>query len=270
MSMSISNLAYVDPRAKIGKDCVVEPFAYVAGDVTVGDGCWIGPHAVLLDGAELGKGCRVFPGAVVGAIPQDLKFKGEITKAIVGANTTIRECATVNRGTASKGETIVGDDCLIMAYAHVAHDCVLHDNVILGNATQIAGEVEIDDYAILSGGTLVHQFCRIGCHVMVQGGSRVTKDVPPYVLAGRDPLAFAGLNLVGLRRRGLPIERIQELQEAYRLLYREGLNVAQAVERIEQEMVPSAELNVLMNFVANSKRGIIRGTGVSTASVSVE
>lgn len=257
--MGISDKAYVHPKAEIGRDTVVEPFAYIASDVKIGERCWIGPHAVVLEGAILGDECRIFPGAVVSAIPQDLKFKGEVTQAIIGARTTIRECATVNRGTASKGETIVGEDCLIMAYAHVAHDCLLRNHVILGNATQIAGEVEVDDYAILSGGTLVHQFCQIGCHVMVQGGSRVTKDVPPYVLAGRDPLTFTGLNLVGLRRRGLSIVRIQELQEAYRLLYREGLNVSQAIERIEQDIVPSEELTNLMHFVANSKRGVIRG-----------
>lgn len=258
-SMGISERAYVDPKAELGRDVVVEPFAYIAGNVKIGEGCWIGPHAVILEGAELGYGCRVFPSAVVGAIPQDLKFKGEKTRAIVGARTTIREAATVNRGTASRGETRVGADCLIMAYSHVAHDCVIGDHVILGNSTQIAGEVEVDDYAILSGGTLVHQFTRIGCHVMVQGGSRVTKDVPPYVLAGRDPLTFMGLNLVGLRRRGFSIVRIQELQEAYRLLYRDGLNITQALDRIVAEVLQSEELNTVLEFVRSSERGVIRG-----------
>lgn len=257
--MSISDLAYVHSGAKLGEGVVVEPFAYIGDEVEIGDGCWVGPHGVVLPGAVLGKECRVFPGAVIGAIPQDLKFKGEVTRAVIGDRTTIRESATVNRGTASKGETVVGNDCLIMAYAHVAHDCIVRDHVILGNAVQIAGEVVIDDYAILSGAVLVHQFVQIGCHVMIQGGCRVTKDVPPYVLAGRDPLTFTGLNLVGLRRRGFPIERIQELQEAYRLLYREGLNVSQAIERIVQDIVPSPELGVIIDFIEHSQRGLISG-----------
>ena len=257
--MSISNLAYVDPKARLGKGVVVEPFAYIAGDVEIGDGSWIGTHAVVFDGSRLGARCRVFPGAVVGAIPQDLKFAGEYTTAVIGDDTTIRECATVNRGTAARVVTKIGNKCLIMAYAHVAHDCELGNNVILGNSTQLAGEVEVDDFAILSGGCLVHQFTRIGKHTMVQGGSRVLKDIPPYVIAGREPITFCGLNIVGLRRRGFAGELVQEIQEAYRILYREGLNVTQALEQIAQDIRPVPEKDEIINFIKGSSRGLIRG-----------
>ena len=257
--MTVSPLAYIDPKARLGEGVVVEPFAYIAGDVEIGAGTWIGPHASIFDGARIGTECKIFPGASVAGIPQDLKFVGEYSTAQIGDRTTIRECATVNRGTASRGVTRVGDDCLLMAYSHVAHDCLLNNRIILGNAVQLAGEVEIDDYAILSGGCLVHQFTRIGKHVMVQGGSRVTKDVPPYVIAGRDPITFCGLNLVGLRRRGFSAELIQEIQESYRILYRDGLNVSQAMERILEDVVPLPERDELVNFVRTSSRGLIRG-----------
>ncbi len=257
--MAISELAYIDPKATLGENVTVEPFSYIAGDVEIGDGTWIGPNVTILDGARIGAGCQVFPGAVISAIPQDKKFKGEYTQAIVGHGNVIRECVTINRGTASRGKTVVGNNNLIMAYAHVAHDCVLKDEIILGNATQLAGEVEIDNYAILSGACLVHQFTRIGKHVMVQGGSRVTKDIPPYALAGRDPVAFTGLNLVGLRRRGFSAENVQEIQEAYRILYRSGCNVSQAVERIIDELRPLPEIEELVTFAKGSTRGLIRG-----------
>ena len=257
--MSVSALAYVAPEAKLGKDVVVEPFAYIAGDVTIGDGTWIGPHVTIFDGARIGQRCRIFPGATIAAIPQDLKFKGEYSTVEIGDDTTLRECTTVNRGTLAKQITKVGSDCLIMAYAHVAHDCLIHNHVILGNCVQLAGEVEVDDYAILSGGALVHQFTRSGKHVMVQGGTKVNKDVPPYVIAGREPIMFCGLNVVGLRRRLFPAELIQEIQEAYRLLYREGMNISQGVEKIVQEMRPTPELEEIIKFVQLSDRGLLRG-----------
>ncbi|HOV72032.1 MAG TPA: acyl-ACP--UDP-N-acetylglucosamine O-acyltransferase, partial [Dysgonamonadaceae bacterium] len=190
----ISPLAFVHPEAIIGDNVTIEPFAYVDRNVKIGDGTHIMAHATLLYGARIGNNCTIFPQATIAAIPQDLKFKGEDTVAIVGDRTVIRECATVNRGTASKGFTTVGEDCLIMAYSHVAHDCVLKNHVILGNAAQLAGEVEIDDYAIVSGGSLVHQFTRIGAHVMIQGGSKISKDIPPYVMVGREPISYVGLN----------------------------------------------------------------------------
>ena len=205
--------ASVHPDAIIGANVTISPFATIDKNVVIGDNTYIYPNAIILEGARIGKDCRIFPGAVVSGIPQDLKFQGEDTICEIGDRTTIRECATVNRGTASKGYTKVGSDCLLMAYSHTAHDCVLKNHVIMGNATQLAGEVEIDDYAILSGGTLVHQFTRVGKHVMIQGGSKFGKDIPPYIIAGRDPLAYSGVNSVGLRRRGFTNEQIYTVQE---------------------------------------------------------
>ncbi len=253
------NLANVHPDAKIGENVVIEPFVTIEKDVEIGDNCWIGANAVIKNYTKIGNNCKIFHGAVVGAVPQDLKFRGEITWVEIGDNTTIRECATINRGTAAKGKTVVGKNCLIMAYSHVAHDCVLGNNVILGNASQIAGEVEIDDFAILSGAVLVHQFVRIGSHVMIQGGSKVSKDVPSYVTAGRDPLIFAGINSIGLRRRNFSDEQINNIQEFYRILYLKGYNNSQAIEVIESNMPNSKERNELLNFVKESKRGIIAG-----------
>ncbi|MFR9165577.1 MAG: acyl-ACP--UDP-N-acetylglucosamine O-acyltransferase [Dysgonomonas sp.] len=259
MSTNISPQAFVDPHAKLGKNVTVEPFAFIDGDVEIGDGTYIMANANVRSGARIGSNCRVSPGAVIAGIPQDLKFKGEKTLAIVGDNTTIRECVTINRGTASKGETKVGNDCLIMAYAHVAHDCVIHDHVILGNAAQLAGEVEIFDHAILSGGSLVHQFTRIGEYVMIQGGTRLGKDIPPFIIAGREPVSYSGINLVGLRRAGFPNEKIDEIQEIYRLIYQSGLNFTDAVAKIEKEFTPTKEVEMVVNFIKSSVRGIVRG-----------
>ncbi len=255
----MQEMSFIHPEAKIGKDVQIAPFVYIDRDVEIGDGCQIMSHATILSGARIGKNVRIFPGAVISAIPQDLKFKGEVTTAVIGDNTTIRECATVNRGTASKGTTIVGSNCLIMAYSHVAHDCRLGNNIIIGNASQIAGEVVIDDWAILSGNVLVHQFSHIGAHVMIQGGSRVGKDVPPFITAGRDPLSYAGLNLVGLRRRGFSNDQIGEIQNIYRLLYQSGLNTTQAIEKIKTEVADSVEKDVVLTFLKSAERGIIRG-----------
>lgn len=260
--MAISNLAYIHPDAQLGTDVTIEAFAYVAGDVIIGDRTWIGPHGVVLDGARLGCDCKVHSGAVVAGIPQDLKFKGEYTTVEIGDGTMVRESATVNRGTQSQGKTVVGRNCLIMAYSHVAHDCVLGDNVILGNATQLAGEVEVDDYAILSGGCLVHQFSRIGKHAMVQGGSKVTKDVPPYVMAGREPLAYSGLNRVGLKRRGFSAATMGELQNMYFFIYGAGYNVSQGLAQIEETTSASPERDEVLTFIKSSSRGIIRALNV--------
>lgn len=258
--MNISPLAVVHPEAKIGEGVIIEPFAVIEKDVVIGDECHIHPHAVIRDGARIGKGCQIFPGAVIAGIPQDLKFKGEITTAEIGDYTTIRECVTVNRGTASKGKTIVGNHCLIMAYSHIAHDCILKDNIIIGNASQIAGEVEIDDYAIVSGGSLVHQFTKISKHVMIQGGSRIGKDIPPYTLIGRDPIVYCGINIVGLRRRGFTNQQVYLIQDIYRTLYTRGLNNSDALKAIETEYEPCEERDLIMNFIKNSKRGIVRGS----------
>lgn len=256
---NVSSLAYVHPEANFGDNVIVEPFAYIDRNVEIGDGSRIMNHATILSGARIGKNCTVFPHATVAGIPQDLKFRGEDTNAIIGDNTIIRECATVNRGTASKGFTKVGSDCLIMAYSHVAHDCVLKNHIILGNSTQLAGEVEIDDYAIISGGALVHQFTKIGAHVMIQGGSKVGKDIPSYVMVGREPITFVGLNVVGLRRRGFSSERINSIQEIYRYLYQSGFNITQATERIEKELPESEDRSHIVDFIRSSSRGIVRG-----------
>lgn len=213
----------------------------------------------ILEGARIGRNCTIFPGAVIGAIPQDLKFRGEDTLAIIGDNTTIRECVTVNRGTAARGRTTVGNNCLIMAYSHVAHDCAVGDNVIISNATQLAGEVVVDNFAVIGGGTLVHQFCHIGPHVMIQGGALVNKDIPPYVKAAREPISYAGINSIGLRRRNFSNDTIRDIQEIYRYLYLSGLNVSDAIERIEAELPATKERDEIILFVRNAKRGIIRG-----------
>lgn len=255
----ISELAYVHPEAQLGKDVIVEAFAFIDKNVVIGDKTHVMPHATILSGSRIGKECVIFPHATIGAIPQDLKFVGEETIAVVGDRTTVRESATINRGTASRGHTLVGSDCLIMAYAHVAHDCEIGNNVIIGNATQLAGEIEIDDYAIVSGGTLAHQFTRIGAHVMVQGGSRVPKDVPPYTMVGREPLVYVGLNFVGLRRRSFTSETINAIQEVYRILYQSGLNTTQALNKIEEELPQTAERDHIVQFFKESSRGVIRG-----------
>lgn len=247
----------IHPEAKIGKNVEIGPFTFIDKEVEIGDGTKIMANVTILEGARIGKNCVIFPNAVISAIPQDLKFRGEKTTAVIGDNTTIRECVTINRGTASKGTTIVGSNCLIMAYVHVAHDCVVGNNIILGNTTQLAGEVEVDDWAIVSGGTLVHQFTRIGSHVMIQGGSRIGKDVPPYAMAGRDPLAYCGLNLVGLRRRGFSNEKIEEIQNIYRTLYMSGLNVSQAIAKIKETFAETEERKVVLDFLEGSERGII-------------
>lgn len=256
---TVSNLAFVHPEANLGDNVIVEPFAYIDSNTEIGDGTLVMTNATILNGARIGKNCTIFPHATIAGIPQDLKFVGEETIAAIGDNTTIRECATVNRGTSSRGATIVGKDCLIMAYSHVAHDCILHDHVILGNSTQLAGEVEIDDYAIISGGTLVHQFSKIGAHTMIQGGSKIPKDIPPFIMVGREPIIFVGLNVVGLRRRGFSSERINSIQEIYRYLYQSGHNVSQAIERIKNELPESAEKQQILEFVQSSSRGILRG-----------
>jgi UDP-N-acetylglucosamine acyltransferase len=247
-------LAYVHPDAKVADNVVIEPFVSIDHNVEIGEGTRIGSSVTILPGTRIGKNCNIFPGAVIGAIPQDLKFRVEI-----GDNNTIREMVTINRGTASKGKTVLGNNNLIMAYVHIAHDCKLGNNIILGNNTQLAGEVVVDDWAIISGMTGIHQFCRIGSHVMIGGGSLVRKDVPPYIKASREPLSYVGINSIGLRRRNVTNEKIREIQDIYRYIYQKGLNTAQAIEIIEAEMPATQERDEILLFVKDSKRGIIRG-----------
>lgn len=252
-------LASIHPDAKIHPSVVIDPFVTIHGDVEIGEGTHICSNAVIMDGARIGKNCLIMPNAVVAGIPQDLKFKGEKTLAIIGDNTVLRECVTVNRGTASKGQTVVGSNCLIMAYCHIAHDCVVGNHVIFSNATQLAGEVVVDDWAVIGGGGLIHQFSHIGSHVMLQGGALVNKDVPPYIMGAREPIAYAGINTVGLRRRGFSSETIREIQEIYRVLFLSSLNNTEALEQIEANFPPTKERDEIINFVRNSERGIVKG-----------
>ena len=255
----ISELAYIHPEAKIGKDVQIGPFAVINKNVIIGDGCIIDSNATICEFTQLGKNCHVFPSAVIGAIPQDLKFRGEETWTIIGDNCMLREFVTIHRGTASKGKTVIGNNNLIMAYCHVAHDCILHNNIIMSNATQLAGEVEVDDFAIIGGGSLVHQFTHIGGHVMVQGGSRINKDVPPFAIAAREPVEFCGINSIGLNRRGFTAEQIHTIQEVYRLIYNSGMNTTQALIQVEATIPASPERDMILNFVKSSPRGIIKG-----------
>lgn len=254
----VSPLAYIHPNAKLDPTVEVGPFAYIEDNVEIGAGTVIMANASIMHGTRIGRDCKVFPSAVVGAVPQDLKFKGEETLAIIGDRTTIRECATIHRGTASKMKTVVGNDCLIMAYCHVAHDCVLHDHIIMSNAVQLAGEVVVEDFAIIGGGTLVHQFTHIGQHVMIQGGTKINKDVPPYVIAAREPVQYCGINSVGLNRRGYGREQLDAIQETYRMVYSPLYNISQAVQHAYEELPESTERNLILDFIKSSTRGIVR------------
>jgi UDP-N-acetylglucosamine acyltransferase len=254
----ISNLAFVHPEAKLGKNVVVEPFAYVASDTVLGDDCWIGPHAVVLEGTRMGKGCRIHPGAVIGGVPQDLKFKGEYSTLEMGDYNTVREGATINRGTAAKGKTVVGSYNLIMSCAHIAHDCVVGSHCVIVNSVLLGGEVEVGDWAIISGHSAVHQFVRVGAHAMISGGSLVGKDVPPYVKAARTPLSFVGANFIGLRRRNFSTEKIAEIQEIFRILFQSGYGYGRACDIIEDTVPRSPERDEIIKFVRASKRGILK------------
>ncbi len=252
-------LAYVHPQAKIARNVVIEPFVTIHKNVEVGEGTWIGSNVTIMEGARIGKNCRIFPGAVISAIPQDLKFAGEETTVEIGDNTTVREFVTINRGTVASNKTVIGNNCLLMAYVHVAHDCFIGNNCILANAATLAGHINIDDYAILGGLSAVHQFVNIGAHVMISGGSLVRKDVPPFTKAARDPLSFVGINSIGLRRRGFSSEQINEIQDIYRHIYLRKLNVSQAITYVETEMPATPERDEILSFIARSSRGIMKG-----------
>lgn len=252
-------LAYVHPGAKIARNVVIEPFTTIHNNVEVGEGTWIGSNVTIMEGARIGKNCRIFPGAVVSAIPQDLKFNDEETTVEIGNNVTIRECATINRGTADRMKTKIGNNCLIMAYCHIAHDCIVGDNCIFSNNTTLAGHVNVGDNVVLAGMVAVHQFASIGNHAFVTGGSLVRKDVPPYVKSAREPLSYVGINSVGLRRRGYSSEKIREIQDIYRILFQKNNNITQAIRIIEAELEATPERDEIIQFIRDSQRGIMKG-----------
>lgn len=255
----VSELTVIDPRAKIGNDVKIDSFSTIYGDVEIGDGTWIGPNVTIFDGARIGKNCKIFPGAVISAEPQDLKYEGEKTLTHIGDNTIIREYVTVNKGTKAAGKTVVGSNCLIMAYVHVAHDCIVGSNVILANAVTLAGHITIKDYAIIGGLTAIHQFVEIGSHVMISGGSLVRKDVPPFAKAAREPLTYNGINSIGLKRRGFTDEKIREIQDIYRLIYLQGHSTTKAIGLVNEQFEDTDEKNEIVNFIQSSSRGIIKG-----------
>ena len=254
----ISPLAYIHPEAVIGEGCEIGPFCYIDKNVVIGDNNRLMNSVTVLSGARIGSGNTIFPGAVIGAVPQDLKFKGEETTAEVGDNNLIRENVTINRGTAAKGKTVVGSNNLFMEGMHIAHDVVVGNGCIIGNSTKVAGEVVIDDFALISANVLIHQFCHIGSYVMVGGGTRTGQDIPPYCMAAREPVAFCGLNIVGLRRRGFSAELIESIHNVYRLLYQRGKLRADCLKEIQEAVELTPEIQYILDFVNNSKRGIIK------------
>lgn len=252
------HLYFVHPNAKIGQNVKIEPFAVIYDDVVIGDNCWIGPHVTVFPGARIGNNCNIFPGASIAAIPQDLKFNGEYTTAEIGNNNTIREFVTINRGTNANKKTVVGNNNLIMAYTHIAHDCTIGNNCILANSTTLAGHISIDDYAIVGGQSAIHQFTRIGKHVILMGGSLVDKDIPPYVKAGKFPVSYCGINSVGLHRRGFSQETINKIQELYRIVFQQGLTYTNALKELKDK-ADCAEAREIISFMESAERGLMKG-----------
>jgi UDP-N-acetylglucosamine acyltransferase len=255
----ISPLAHIHPAARLAPGVTVEPFTSIGGDVEIGENTWVGPNVTIMDGARIGANCQIFPGAVISAIPQDLKFAGEVTTAHIGDYTVLRECVTVNRGTIERGRTVVGSHCLLQAYVHIAHDCLVGSHCVISNATQMAGHVQVGDWAIIGGTSAIHQFTNIGAHAFIAGGSLVRTDVPPFVKAAREPLTYAGVNSVGLSRRGFSDAQVHQIHELYRLLYLSGSSQQEALARMETEFAPSPERDLVIGFVRNATRGIIKG-----------
>lgn len=251
--------ANIHPNAKIGDNVTIEPFSTIYGDVEIGEGTWIGPNVTIMDGARIGKNCKIFPGAVVSAIPQDLKYAGEETQTIIGDNTTIRECVTINKGTTDAWKTEVGSNCLLMAYVHVAHDCKVGNNVILANCVNLAGHITIEDHAILEGMVAVQQFLRIGAHSFIAGGSLVRKNVPPFVRAAREPLSYVGINSIGLKRRGFSEQVVKEIEDTYRHIYVLHAVTSKGLESVQSNTPESDHRNQILEFFASSDKGVMRG-----------
>ena len=255
----IRNNIFIHKDSIIGKNSKIDPFSYIGENVIIGDNCWIGNNVTLYPGSKLGNNVKVFPGAVISSEPQDLKFEGEKTTVEIGDNTTIREFVTISRGTNDRLKTSIGKNCLVMAYSHIAHDCIINDDCVIVNNVQIGGHVIVDNFAIVGGGTLIHQFSKIGAHTMIAGGSLVRKDVPPFCKAGKEPLSFKGVNTIGLKRRNFTSESINQIQNIYRIIYLEGRNTSQAINKIENDIKDSNEKKVVLDFIKNSDRGIIKG-----------
>ncbi len=249
----------IHPDAKIGKGTVVEPFATIQGDVIIGDNCWIGPNAVIMDGSRIGNNCEIFPNAVIGAVSQDLKYNGEYTTVEIGNNTTIREGASIHRGTADRMKTAVGDNCLLMGYVHIAHDCIIGDNVVIANFTGLAGHCTVEDWCIIEGQVGIQQFVTIGTHSFIAGRCGVRKNVPPYVKAAREPLSYVGVNTIGLRRRGFTDEQIMNIEDIYRVIYVQNSNMSAALKIADLELPASLEKDYILNFIKASTKGIMRG-----------
>lgn len=255
----VSNLAYVHPKAKLGNNVTVEPFATIYGDVEIGDNCWIGSNVVIMDKSRIGKNNRIFPGAVIGAIPQDLKFRGEDSLAEIGDNNSIREFVTINRGTADRMTTRIGNNCLLMAYTHLGHDCILGNNIIIANSGNLAGHITVEDHVIIEGVVAAQQFVNIGAHAFIAGASLVRKSVPPYIRVAREPLQFIGVNTIGLARRGFSKELIKNIEDIYRIIFVRGYNISNALDMVENEIPDSNEKRQIIDFIKNQKDGIIKG-----------
>lgn len=258
MNQLDNNLFYVDEKAKIGKNVTIEPFAVIYSDVEIGDNCHIGSHAVIFPGTRIGNNCKIFPSASIGAVPQDLKFEGEYTTVEIGNNNVIREFVTINRGTAARGVTKIGDNNLIMAYCHIAHDCLVGNNCVLANSTTLAGHIEVEDYVLTGGMSAIHQFVHIGQHAILMGGSLIDKDVPPYVKVGKFPASYCGINSVGLHRRGFSQEDINEIQDIYRVVFQRGLTYTRALEEVKARK-QNKYTNIIATFMERADRGLIKG-----------
>lgn len=249
--------AFIDPKAKIGKNVTISPFSHIYEDVEIGDNTWIGPNVTIMNGARIGKNCQIFPGAVISAIPQDLKFAGEYTTTEIGDNTIIRECVTIHRGTTDKLKTVVGNNCLLMGYVHIAHDCIVGNNCIFANYAALSGHCIVGDYAILEGMAAAPQFVQIGAHAFIAGATIIRKNVPPFVKAAREPISYMGINAVGLRRRGFSEDKVNNIQDIYRVLFQKGVNISQALEIIKREFPKTPEREEIIDFVIKSDKGII-------------
>ncbi|MDA8947590.1 acyl-ACP--UDP-N-acetylglucosamine O-acyltransferase [Flavobacteriaceae bacterium] len=255
----IKSLNHIHPKAKIGKNVTVDPFTMIHEDVEIGENTWIGSNVTIMNGARIGANCKVFPGAVIAAIPQDLKFKGEDSLVVIGDHTVIRECVTINRGTLATGKTQVGSHCLIMAYSHIAHDCLVGNNCIFSNNSTLAGHITIGNNVVIAGFTAIQQFCSVGDFAFISGGSLVRKDIPPFTKVARDPLIFIGVNSIGMERSGVDKDRISRIQKIYRILFKSKHNITQALQIVKEEIEPTEDRKTILQFIEKSTHGIVRG-----------